>query len=134
MFLSGSNRLNGWAAGLAVVAALALVPAAVAVASSAKTASKGPVPADAFVAGHPVDKSKVPDFIPALDQSGNQVGYVARDLAMPDNANAGSEADIPVYADDLTTVVGRMVAGKGFVAIGKSAADVAPVVQGTAEK
>ena len=52
--------------------------------------------------------ARVPDFIPALNQQGEIAGYV-RYCAIH------SGGAVPVYADDLQTVVGHMISGRGFV-------------------
>lgn len=72
--------------------------------------SKGPLPEDAANdAGMLVDETRIPDFIPALDgRSGEIAGYV-RFCAI----RAGGA--VPVYADDLTTLVGHMIPNRGFV-------------------
>jgi hypothetical protein len=70
--------------------------------------TKGPIPEDAINDAGMLDESRVPDFIPALDQSGEIAGYV-RYCAI----HAGGA--IPVYADDLKTVLGHMIPGRGFV-------------------
>ncbi len=118
------KKMYRWAAALGVAAAIVVTPFALAAADTSAPPTKGRVPEAAFQDNGKLDKSKVPDFIPALDRAGNQVGYVSRDLAMPDASKAGSEAPIPVYADDLTTVVGSMVPGRGFVHLGARTSDV----------
>jgi hypothetical protein len=70
--------------------------------------TKGPLPTDAVDDAGRLDESRVPDFIPALDREGEIAGYV-RYCAI-----RGGGA-IPVYADDLETLVGHMVPGRGFV-------------------
>jgi hypothetical protein len=70
--------------------------------------TKGPIPEDAINDAGIIDETRVPDFIPALDPQGEIAGYV-RYCAL----HAGGAVD--VYADDLKTVVGHMVPGKGFV-------------------
>lgn len=117
---SSKRKLNLWAAAVGLVAAGVLTPVAIASATSAPTVhSKGPIPESAWGANGQLDMSKVPDFIPALDQAGALVGYIDKKLAMPPDGNRPPPAAIPVYASDLKSVVGRMVPGKGFVAAGK---------------
>jgi hypothetical protein len=72
--------------------------------------TKGPLPEDAANdAGMLADETRIPDFIPALDRrSGEIAGYV-RLCAI----RAGGA--VPVYADDLTTLVGHMIPNRGFV-------------------
>jgi hypothetical protein len=111
-----------------VFVALANVAVAAAVAGSSggiiaadRLRTKGPIPEAAFKVGAPIDKSLVPDFIPAAGPNGEVVGFVAKDLAIPDGESAALEMDsIPVYASDLKTIVGHMVAGIGFVPLGST--------------
>jgi len=70
--------------------------------------TKGPIPPDAINDAGMLDETRAPDFIPALDQRGQIAGYV-RLCAI----SAGGA--VPVYGDDLETVVGHMVPGRGFV-------------------
>lgn len=75
-----------------------------------------------------VDPAAMPDFIPATDRdSDTQVGWVRSvDVLDPTLPQAGPDAQgiafearrIPVYADDLKTVVGHMVDGRGFQKLG----------------
>src|SRR4051794_28584522 len=58
------------------------------------------------------DPSAMPDFIAVAGDIG-RVGWVEK-AAVTD----GSDQSWPVYADDLRTVVGHLVPGRGFVAIG----------------
>ncbi|MCY7419353.1 MAG: hypothetical protein LH650_12835 [Chloroflexi bacterium] len=75
--------------------------------------TKGPMPADVGV--------PVPDFIPVAERMGDGIaGYIAV-IDMPSEGSHPwwyQEPPIPVYADDLQTLVGFMFAGKGFVALG----------------
>jgi hypothetical protein len=71
--------------------------------------TKGPIPEGAINDAGMLDETLVPDFIPALDHDGEIAGYV-RYCAI----HAGGA--IPVYGDDLETVVGHMLPGQGFVA------------------
>ena len=100
---------------IAIVAAVAL--------GSSRTPTKGPIPDAAFRPGQPMDLSTVPDFVPALDRSGNVAGYVRKEMlttSPPTTIEAGRPVsqEVPVYADDLVTLVGHMVPGKGFVPSG----------------
>jgi hypothetical protein len=67
--------------------------------------------------GEPIDQALVPDFIPASDREGNIVGWVSKHLAVPTDLSLDRSV-IPVFADDLRTVVGHMIAGRGFVPLG----------------
>jgi hypothetical protein len=80
--------------------------------------NRGPIPEAAFPAeGGPIDRILVPDYIPALGQDGQPVGWVSKELAVP-VVDEGNRQLIPVFGDDLRTVVGHMVAGYGFAPIG----------------
>jgi hypothetical protein len=70
--------------------------------------TKGPIPDDAINEAGQLDESRVPDFIPAWGHDDKIAGYV-RYCAI----HAGGA--VPVYADDLKTVVGHMLPGRGFV-------------------
>jgi hypothetical protein len=70
--------------------------------------TKGPIPPDAINDAGMLDERRVPDFIPALDQRGEIAGYVRHCAIMAGGA-------VPVYGDDLKTVVGHMIPGRGFV-------------------
>jgi hypothetical protein len=89
---------------------------------SARTPTKGPIPQAAFEPGVAwLDPALVPDFIPALGHKGEVVGYVARQALLDPPAFSAartSPGNIVVYADDLATVVGYMVPGKGYVPLG----------------
>jgi hypothetical protein len=82
--------------------------------------AKGAVP---FGSGGSVTARDVPDYVTALDRQGNPVGYVKRD-ALGVFSGRPDDAFMPVYADDLKTVVGHMVTGRGFVPVGSSDAAV----------
>ena len=104
--------------GVALVAVVLSAPVGIAAGSGP---SKGPIPSAALTGGA-IDKSLVPDFIPALDRDGTQAGYVAKDLAIPDGRPIN--VPIPVYGDDLKTIVGHMYPGRGFVGLGASPGSV----------
>lgn len=104
-----------WVVGLAAAASLGLI---VGVGTILAGPSRGPIPPEAFPRdGGVIDRSRVPDFIPALGPDGEVVGWVSKDLAVPEADSAARDA-IPVYADDLKTIVGHMVRGHGFVPAG----------------
>jgi hypothetical protein len=108
----------------AAVLVLGLTVVVAATSASGPTLTKGRVPAGAMQAGAPLDLSQFPDFVAASDQQGNIVGYVPKaDLAPPGAAGAlvsgvAQPGPIPVYGEDLTTLVGHMYPDKGFVALG----------------
>lgn len=68
-----------------------------------------------------VDPSRAPDFIAVAGRDGGVAGYVPKHFLFPEPTTTIGlpvELDWPVYADDLRTLVGHMVAGKGFVPLG----------------
>ena len=78
-----------------------------------------------------------PDFIAAAGGGDQVVGYVPReelDQPVPFNSFRGQAPDQPVYGDDLKTLVGYMVAEKGFIALGvdPNSVPTIPVQQGPA--
>lgn len=84
---------------------------------------KGPIPREANIEGV-LDLSLVPQFITALGRDGIPVGYVSRDQALAlvppptDRDGRPMGRTIPVYGEDLVTVVGHMVPDRGFVPLG----------------
>jgi len=79
--------------------------------------SKGTMPPPG--ANGEIDPSAVPDFVAVAGNEG-VVGYVAKDAVL----GGATDQTWPVYADDLRTVVGHMVEGRGFVPIGVDPAAV----------
>jgi len=82
-----------------------------------------------------VDASLAPDFIAVAGRDGGIVGYVPKDYLFREpttSVGRPTEPEIPVYAEDLRTLLGHMVAGKGFVPLGVDPAAVPtlPVQQG----
>lgn len=108
-----SRRAQLLLAALVATAALA----AFGVSSIMAGPTRGPIPAEAIEPGGQIDQTKVPDFIPALGRDGEEVGWVSKDLAVPADQSLDRSV-IPVFADDLKSVVGHMVAGRGFVPLG----------------
>jgi hypothetical protein len=89
--------------------------------------TKGPIPASATPAeGGTTNDALVPDFVSAWDRDGVSIaGYIPkRYLLEAPRVTPGSPSDppeglaLPVYGDDLITLVGHMVPGVGFVALG----------------
>lgn len=62
-----------------------------------------------------VDASLVPDFIAFVGQTDHIVGWVPSKYLF--GPRPGDEP-IPVYGDDLRTLIGHSVPGKGFVPLG----------------
>lgn len=97
--------------------------------------TKGPIPDNASPPqGGPTYGALVPDFIPALARDGTTIaGYVPkRYLIGPFDDLPGTPSSppqqppVPVFADDLATLVGHMVPGVGFVPLGASPLPIAP--------
>ncbi len=91
--------------------------------------TKGPIPDGASPAeGGETNLALVPDFVSAVGPDGETiVGYVRKDdLFGGGGVIPGSPSDppqvppMPVYGEDLVTVIGQMVPGAGFVAVGAS--------------
>lgn len=78
--------------------------------------TRGPVPESARLPDGSIDHSQVPDFIPAADGDHN-VGWIWSADVIPVDGEERAEV-VTVYADDLTTVVGRMFPDVGFVPLG----------------
>lgn len=112
---------------LCLAVGMAVVAAAGAGAASGPT--RGPIPPAAFQAGGAVDPNLVPDFVPALGHDGNVVGYVPKEFLIQGTGAAFSKVrpvapNVPVYKDDLQTLVGYMVPGRGFVPLGVDPASI----------
>lgn len=115
--------------------------------TSSATPTRGTVPTSALQPGGGVDLSKVPDFVSALGHDGQVVGYIPKSQLFPpsspqstqaspllpgDTYRAPTAADMAasnakliytVYGPDLTTVVGHMYPGIGFVPLGQAPQD-----------
>lgn len=74
-------------------------------------ASKGTLPPPG-PNGH-VDESSAPDFLAVAGRDEGIAGY-----ARTQDVLGAGDAPFPVYGEDLRTVVGHMIPGKGFVPIG----------------
>jgi hypothetical protein len=109
------------------LAAVLLSAGAIASACS-PAATKGTMPPPG-ADGH-VNASLAPDFIAVAGRDGGIAGYVPRSYLLPEPTTTTGrpvEADIPVYGNDLQTLIGHMVAGKGFVPLGVDPATVPKV-------
>jgi hypothetical protein len=101
--------------------------------------TKGPIPQAAYLANG-IDAALVPDFVPVQGRDGTSVaGYIPKAYllgsTMPTVTSSAPEGDIaPVYADDLTTLVGHMYPDRGFVPLGvdPNSIPTIPVQQGPA--
>ena len=92
---------------------------AVSAISCAATPTKGTMPPPGR--SGTVDASAAPDFIAVAANDGGIAGYVPKSYLLPGSGvTTGPPAVpvMPVYAEDLRTLVGHMVAGKGFVPLG----------------
>ncbi len=102
----------------------------IASASAAPSTSKGRIPAAAFLSNGELDARLVPDFVSAYGRDGISIaGYVPKEYLLHTNMEAVSKQlpklpDIPVYGEDLKTLVGHMIPGKGFVPLGVDPASV----------
>jgi hypothetical protein len=100
--------------------------------------TKGRIPPAAMPPeGGDINMALVPDFVGVWGGPTGEtiVGYAPKDLLLiPDSAVSGTPEDppqsepIPVYGEDLTTLVGHMVADHGFVPLGSSPPPTAPIV------
>lgn len=96
---------------LRAIRALLLVATVAVLAACSPLASKGTMPPPG--PNGEVDDSSAPDFIAVAGREDGIAGYARRQ-------DVFSTADhaFPVYGDDLRTVVGQMVPGKGFIPVG----------------
>jgi hypothetical protein len=94
----------------AAIAAAMVAVAVSACAFSPTTGTKGTMPPPG--PNGEMDPSAVPDFVAVAGPVGI-AGYVAKEAVLEP-----SESAWPVYSSDLRTVVGHMVPGRGFVALG----------------
>ncbi len=67
-----------------------------------------------------IDPSAVPDLVAYAGQADRIIGWVPKSYLLdPMQHCNGPQCDpIPVYADDLTTLIGHDVPGRGFVPLG----------------
>jgi hypothetical protein len=73
-----------------------------------------------------VDPSAVPDFVAYVGRTDGIIGWVPKSFLLePEQHCRGPQCDpIPVYADDLATLMGHDVPGRGFVPLGVDPAAV----------
>jgi hypothetical protein len=103
-----------------------------------RQATKGRIPNSAMPPeGGQINDALVPDFIGVWGGPTGEsiVGYAPKELMLdgpsPIGGSPGNPAPdvpVPVYGEDLTTLVGHMVAGRGFVPVSSSPPPSAPVV------
>ena len=98
--------------------------------AAAPTASKGLIPAAAVLPNGDFDPRLVPDFVSTYGRDGESIaGYVPKEYLLHANLPVVSKdlptlPDIPVYGEDLKTLVGHMVPGKGFIPLGVDPATI----------
>lgn len=117
---NGTTRL-GWRFGrgttLSVGIGLAVAGAA---GAAAVLPSKGPVPSSSSGS---IDWNRVPDFVSVVSD-GKAVGYAPRGYVIGNPPGSKQSPDlskvVPVYANDLKTLVGHVYPGVGFVPLGES--------------
>lgn len=78
--------------------------------------TRGQVPESARLPDGSIDLTQVPDFIPAADGD-RDVGWIWSADVFPPPGEEHVEV-VTVYADDLTTAVGRIFPSVGFVPLG----------------
>lgn len=74
-----------------------------------------------------LEVSLAPDFIAVAGRDGGIAGDVPKAYLFPEPTSTVGRPDLPpypVYAEDLRTLVGHMVAGKGFVPLGVDSAAI----------
>lgn len=115
---------------LALTVGFLLAATAISIVSAATSApTKGRIPEAAFLADGGINEALVPDFVPLWNREGTAyAGYVDKKYVLnPFDAVTVGRAKAPtapVYADDLETIVGHSVPGKGFVPLGVDAATI----------
>jgi hypothetical protein len=109
---------------------LAAVVAAAFLAACLPSASKGTMPPPG--PDGRVNASFAPDFIAIAGRDGSIVGYVPKEAMLAPAVGGPVDAQEPVYGEDLYTVVGQMVPGKGFVPTGVDPASIPDIPVRTA--
>lgn len=104
---------------MSVMRLLMLPLAALVIAACSPVGTKGTMPP-----GGPngdIDPRAVPDFIAVAVGNGGELGYVRKELLLPAPTTYSElphRDPLPVYADDLRTLIGHIIEGKGFVPLG----------------
>ena len=118
---------------VALLAAIFALAGTATVMAASTGPTKGPIPDAAWGYAGSLNLTLVPDYIPASDRAGNEIGYVSRDALIDpsggqrDQAGRPVTAVWPVFAADLKMVVGHMVPNKGFVRVGADPASAPSV-------
>jgi hypothetical protein len=105
------NRADTDSVRRGALGALILLAAIGLLASCAPVGTKGTMPPPG--PNGEVDPRSVPDFLAVAGREDGIAGY-----ARSGDVLGASDRAFPVYADDLRTVVGQMVPGKGFIPAG----------------
>lgn len=106
---------------IGLTCALGLSFALVSLVAATYQPTKGPVPFGAAIPGRPIDAEAVPDFVSVLGRDGAIVGYSPKERVLRPAVAPGFRGEslpVPVYAEDLRTLVGHLVPGRGFVPAG----------------
>jgi hypothetical protein len=95
--------------------------------------TKGPIPDGATPPeGGTINDALVPDFVSVWSSDGATVaGYAPKEYLLHPSVGPGNPPQpepVPVYGEDLTTLIGHMVPGAGFVALGATAVPARPSV------
>lgn len=135
---SGFVRTSGAPTVVRVGAASSVTGVLVVDAVAWRQPTKGRIPEDASPPqGGAINEALVPDFVSAWGADGVTIaGYIPKRYVLggADTTPGGTPSNppqaipIPVYGEDLVTLVGHMVAGVGFVALGATETPVPPSV------
>ena len=104
---------------------LCLALLVVVVVACGATASRGTMPPPD--ANGMVNPSSAPDFIAYSGRTDGMIGWIPKTylLDLSQHCGPGPGCDpIPVYGDDLRTLIGHDVAGRGFVPLGVDPATI----------
>lgn len=119
-----SSTRKRWIGSVVALSALAVVAYASTTGAQTRessSATKGTIPEAAWTERGP-DPEMVPDYISVLGNDGEVAGYIEKKLALspPDDEST----IIPVYGEDLRTIVGNFYPNRGFVPLGTDYRDV----------
>lgn len=97
-----------------------LVAISIALGACGPSATKGTLPPPGL--DGEIEPADAPDFIAVAGNDEPVIGYVRKAFVLSGGGPGG--VNEPVYAEDLQTVIGHMVLGKGFVPLGVDPATV----------
>jgi hypothetical protein len=124
-FRARGRRFSGVRLSMSVNRLLVWPLAALVIAACSPVGTKGTMPP-----GGPngdIDPRAVPDFIAVVVGNGDELGYVRKEFLLPAPTTYSElphSDPWPVYAEDLRTLIGHMVQGKGFVPLGVDPATI----------